>query len=258
MRIESHFTPREVDELHLKDKNVVVIDVLRASTTIAVALRNGAKEIIPVANVESVVKISGSLFGDVTLRAGERNARRIEGFNLGNSPREFTGEVVKGKSIIFMTTNGTAAMAKGRHARKQIIAGFINLSMVVNYLRDLMSDFIILCAGRENGFCIEDAVCAGKIINRLAEDSEPELILDDSGRAAAALDKNFGADILKMLERSHHGTYLSEIGFAEDLKVCGELDSVAVLPVLSAGIIRAHKQDNPRTVLESPLNVKPR
>ncbi|TLY32245.1 MAG: 2-phosphosulfolactate phosphatase [Ignavibacteria bacterium] len=247
IRIETRFTPREVDELHFKDKNVVVIDVLRASTTIAVALRNGAKEIIPVANVESAVKISGSLFGDVTLRAGERNARRIEGFNLGNSPREFTEAVVRGKSIIFMTTNGTSAMARGRHARKQIIAGFINLSMVVNFLRDLMSDFIILCAGRENGFCIEDAVCAGKIINRLAGDSEPELILDDSGRAAAALDMNFGADILKMLERSTHGAYLSEIGFAEDLKVCGELDSVSVLPVLSGSVIRVNKQDNTRT-----------
>src|SRR5207302_56481 len=90
IRIEAHISPREEDELHFKDKIVVVIDVLRASTTIAVPLKNGAKEIIPVADVESAVKISGSLFGDVTLRAGERNARRIEGFNLGNSPREFT------------------------------------------------------------------------------------------------------------------------------------------------------------------------
>jgi 2-phosphosulfolactate phosphatase len=146
-----------------------------------------------------------------------------------------------------MTTNGTAAMARGRHAKTQIIAGFVNLSLVVDFLRGLMADFIIICAGRENGFSMEDTVCAGKIINKLAKEPDAELILDDSGRAAAALDKNFGTDILKMLERSHHGTYLSQIGFAEDLKVCGALDSVGVLPILSGSVIRAHKQDHTRT-----------
>lgn len=238
--VSAYFTPRSIDEMHLKDKNVVVIDVLRASTTVAVALRNGAKEIIPVGDIESVVKISGSLFGNVTLRAGERNARMIEGFDLGNSPHEFREEVVKGKSIILMTTNGTAAMAKGRHARNHVIASFVNLSMVVRFLRDLGADFTIICAGKENSFCIEDAVCAGKIINRLSKETDAELVLDDTGRAAAALDKNFGKDVLRMLQTSQHGAYLSEIGFAEDLRVCSELDSIQVLPKLSGNIIRAN------------------
>jgi len=246
IHIAAYFTPRNIEEMHLKDKNVVVIDVLRASTTIAVALRNGAKEIIPVGDIESVVKISGSLFGNVTLRAGERNGRMIEGFNLGNSPKEFTEEIVKGKSIILMTTNGTAAMAKGRHAKNHVIAGFVNLSVVVRFLRDLKSDFIIICAGSENSFCIEDAVCAGKIINHLGKEMDAQLVLDDAGRAAAALDKNFGKDILKLLGTSQHGAYLSEIGFADDLKVCSELDSVRVLPKLSGSIIRAHREVHPR------------
>ena len=112
IHIEVHFTPNHLDEMQLKDKNIVIIDVLRASTTIITALHHGAKEIIPVSTVENAVKISGSLFGDVTLRAGERNAKMIEGFNLGNSPLEYTEEVVKGKSIILMTTNGSVAMSK--------------------------------------------------------------------------------------------------------------------------------------------------
>ena len=107
--VEVRFAPAQLDELQLKDKNVVVIDVLRSATTIPMALQNGAKEIIPVADIESAVKISGSLFGEVVLRGGERNGRMIEGFNLGNSPSEYTEQAVKGKSIIFMTSNGTAA-----------------------------------------------------------------------------------------------------------------------------------------------------
>ena len=86
MKIELSFSAGQFDDLQLRDKNVVVIDVLRASSTITVALNNGAREIIPVASIESAVKISGSLFGEVTLRGGERNGKTIEGFNLGNSP----------------------------------------------------------------------------------------------------------------------------------------------------------------------------
>ncbi len=245
INVSTFFTPRNIDEMHLKDKNVVVIDVLRASTTIAVALRNGAKEVIPVADIEGVVKISGSLFGDVTLRAGERAGRMIEGFSLGNSPGEFKEEVVKGKSVIFMTTNGTGAMTKGRHARNNVIASFVNLSMVVGFLKDLGSDFTIICAGNENSFCIEDSVCAGKIINSLSRELDGTLSLDDAGKAAAALDKTFGKDIPKMLESCQHGAYLTGIGFGDDLAICGDVDSYGVLPLLSGNIIRSQRVPAP-------------
>jgi len=241
IKITVHFTPAHLDEMVLKDKNIVVIDVLRASTSVAAALANGAKEIIPVGSVESAVKISGSLFGDVVLRAGERNARMIEGFNLGNSPGEYTEEVVKGKSIIFMTTNGSAAMVKGRHAANLVVAGFVNVAAVVDFLTGLKSDFTIICAGMDNSFCIEDAVCAGKIINRLEKLSGADLLLDDAGIAASVLEKNFGRNILKMLKESDHGKYLAELGFSADLKICAGIDTINVLPVLSGNVIRAQK-----------------
>lgn len=240
--VSLYFTPAQLDELQLRDKNIVVIDVLRASTSIATALQNGAKEIIPVSNIESAVKISGSLFGDVTLRAGERNAKMIEGFNLGNSPLEYKEDVVKGKSIIFMTTNGSIAITKGRHAKNLVVAGFVNLSCVVEFLAELRSDFIILCAGKENHFCIEDAVCAGRIINKLDKLLDGELVLDDASTAAVALDKTFGRSILRMLKSSEQGKYLSEIGFADDLKVCALIDSIDVLPVLTGNVIRDQKR----------------
>ncbi len=239
IRIEVDLTPAHLDEMQLKDKNIVVIDVLRASTTIAVALKNGAKEIIPVSNIESAVKVSGSLFGDVTLRAGERNARMIEGFNLGNSPKEYTEEIVRGKSIIFLTTNGSGAMAKGRHAKNLVVGGFVNISMVVRFLRDLQSDFIIVCAGKDNMFCIEDTVCAGRLINLVQKETDADFILDDAGKAAAALDRSMGRSLIKLLKDSEHGRYLISLGFGDDLKLCADIDSVPVLPILTGNVIRA-------------------
>ena len=245
--IDVHFTPLQSDELNLKDKNVVVIDVLRACTTAITALHNGAKEIIPVNTIESVLKISSSLFGDVTLRAGERNGKIIEGFNLGNSPREYTEEIVKGKSIIFMTTNGTSAIVKGRYAKNLLLAGFVNLSKAVEFLHHLQSDFVVICAGQDGRFCIEDAVCAGRLITMFQDKFDGTVIMDDAGAAAIELSKGAGKGILKMLKNSEHGKYLSEIGFADDLKVCSGIDTIPVLPVLSGNVVRALKEQLKRS-----------
>lgn len=244
MKVEVHFTPANLDEMYLKDKTVVVIDVLRASTTICTALQNGAKEIIPVNNIDSAVKISGSLYGDVTLRAGERNARRIEGFNLGNSPAEYTGEIVKGKSIIFLTTNGSVAVVKGRHAGKLIVAGFVNISAVANFLAQEAGDVTIVCAGKENKFALEDAACAGKLINKLSGEAAQEVSVDDAGSAAVVLDRTLGKSVLKLVKSSEHGRYLSEIGFSQDLKIAAHIDSINILPMLTGNVIRAHKEAN--------------
>jgi len=242
IHIEVHFTPDHLDEMQLKDKNIVVIDVLRACTTITTALEHGAKEIIPVSTIENAVKISGNLFGDVTLRGGERNGKMIEGFNLGNSPLEYSEEVVKGKSIILITTNGSVAIVRGKHAKHLIVAAFVNISAVVRFLNELGSDFMIICAGKENHFCIEDAVCAGRIINKLGRSGSTEFILDDGAVAAAALDKSFGKSIVRMLKSSEHGKYLASIGFGSDLAVCAQVDAMETLPMLSGNVIRTWKK----------------
>jgi 2-phosphosulfolactate phosphatase len=235
---EVHLTPLHLDELQLKDKNLVVIDVLRSTSTMLTALANGAKEFIPVGDIESAVKISGSLFGDVTLRGGERNGRMIEGFNLGNSPDEYKEQTVKGKSIIFMTSNGTPAIVRGRYAKNLVIAGFLNLSRVVDFLRSLNEDFAILCAGKENKFALEDVVCAGKILVNLGKEIHASLVPDDGAVAAIALEKTFGKNILRMLQECEHGRYLTEIGFAGDLRMCAQIDSHPVLPMLFGNLVR--------------------
>jgi 2-phosphosulfolactate phosphatase len=250
IKAEVHFSPAHLDEIALKDKNLIVVDVLRSSTTIITALANGAKEIIPVSDIESAVKISGSLFGDVTLRAGERNGRMIEGFNLGNSPQEYAEQTVKGKSIIFMTTNGTTAIAKARYAKHLVIAGFANLTTVVEFLTGLNEDFVILCAGKENRFCLEDVICAGRILTCLEGELNETLTLDDGAIAAMALEKAFGKNILRMLKGCSHGKFLTDIGFADDLRLCAQVDALPILPVLSGSVIRlrpAVGQNPPKT-----------
>jgi len=248
MKIDLSFSASQFDDLQLRDKNVVVLDVLRASSTITVALNNGAREMIPVASIESAVKISGSLFGEVTLRGGERNGKIIEGFNLGNSPLEYSEAAVKGKSIIYCTTNGSVAMAKSRYARMLIVGSFLNLTTMVDFIREEKKDFLFICAGRLNSigyFSLEDAVCAGMMIQKLMKDESLELNLSDSAKAAHALYKSFGRSILKMLKTSEHGKYLSEIGFADDLKICAAVDSVPVLPVQIENKIKLKKEEPP-------------
>jgi 2-phosphosulfolactate phosphatase len=246
MKIDVCFDPFELDELELRGKNIVVIDVLRSSTTIVVALNNGAREIIPVESIENAVKISGSLFGDVTLRGGERNGKTIQGFNLGNSPLEYTEATVKGKSIIFCTTNGSVAMYKSRFAQNLAIGSFVNISTVIDFIKELRSDFLIICAGKAStmsNFSLEDTVCAGMIVHKLSAAKEIKLELTDSSLASQALYKTYGRSLLKVMKNTEHGKYLVEIGFLEDIKVAAAVDSFPVLPVLSGNVIKLRREE---------------
>jgi 2-phosphosulfolactate phosphatase len=245
MKIDVCFDPFELDELELRGKNIIVVDVLRSSTTIVIALNNGAREIIPVESIENAVKISGSLFGDVTLRGGERNGKMIQGFNLGNSPLEYTEAMVKGKSIIFCTTNGSVAMYKSRFAQNLAIGSFVNISTVVEFIKEIQSDFLIICAGKANtvsNFSLEDTVCAGMIVQKLSADKGINLELTDSSLASQVLYKTYGKLLLKLMKNTEHGKYLLEIGFLEDIKVATAIDSYPVLPVLSGNVIKLRRE----------------
>ncbi len=228
--------------MSLRDKTVVVIDVLRSSTSIVAALQSGAKEIIPVTTVESAVKISGNLFGDVILLGGERNGKMIEGFNLGNSPSEYSEEKVKGKSIIFSSTNGSLAMVKARYARDMIVCGFVNISAAADFLKKNKSDVIIFCAGRNGMFSIEDSVCAGLLLFKLSEQKSLDLVLSDAALAVSTLYKSFGKAIPKLVRDSEHGKYLAKIGFADDLPICAGIDTMPVLPQMIGNVIKLKRE----------------
>ncbi|GAB4289493.1 MAG: 2-phosphosulfolactate phosphatase family protein [Ignavibacteriaceae bacterium] len=237
MKINVLFSPVVADELYFTGKTVVVIDVLRASGVIITALENGAKEIIPVATVEFAVKVSGGMFGGQTLLGGERNTKKIDGFALGNSPLEYTREVVAGKTIVLYTTNGSKAIVKAKFAENLFISNFSNLKTIAGHLAALGNDVEILCAGRSNLFSLEDTVCSGRLVSeilKLIKDCQ----LSDSSKAALHLSKSFGTSIQKMLKETEHGKILIDNGFESDIDYCAKLNTSEAIPFYSQNSIR--------------------
>jgi 2-phosphosulfolactate phosphatase len=244
MRVDVFFTPHHLDEMDLREKKVVVIDVLRASTTIVAALSNGAKEIIPVATVEAAMKIVGNRDGEVTLLGGERHGKMIEGFHLGNSPSEYTEERVKNKSIVFTSTNGSQAFVKARYAKEMLVCGFVNISAVASALLLEEDDVTILCSGRDADFSLEDAVCAGMLLQKLIDAKGQSVTYGDTGAAALVLYKSQRRSLQAMLARTEHGKYLKAIGFGGDLKTCAGLDTLPVVPMLIGNVLKIRSSDN--------------
>lgn len=238
------------DDLFLKDKNVVVVDVLRATTTITVALSNGAREVIPAESVTIAARISKGL--GKALLCGERDGVIVKGFHLGNSPFEYKSEAVKDKSLIFSTTNGTISITKARHSKSCILTSFVNLSLAVEHIKSLNEDVVIVCSGKLNNFGIEDAVCSGVIIYNLLSDEKEKgnFVLNDSAYAclrlakilATKVGKPASSKILDMLKESEHGEYLISLGFGDDLKLCSEIDSYSCLPVYYNGTIKLREK----------------
>ena len=241
MQITVYFSPNHLDELELRDKVVVVIDVLRASTTITYAMRSGAREIIPVATVAAAMKIVGNLHSTSTVLCGERGGKRIEGFKMGNSPFEYTEEAVRGKALILTTTNGAVALTKAKHARVCYVSSFVNLTATVEALATIANidaeNLIILASGREDEFSLEDATCAGLLITRLMT-RFGSMRLSDSARAALSVYHQYGSDIYRTLLESDHGRSLVELGFEEDIRAASEVDSVPLVPVLEQTVIK--------------------
>lgn len=242
MKLNVLFSPIVSDELYFTGKTSVVIDVLRASSTIVTALKNGAKEIVPVATVEFAVKVSGGMFGGQTLLGGERNTKKIEGFALGNSPLEYEEKIVNGKSIVFYTTNGTKALAKAKFSEHLFVCSFLNLNAIAKHLVSLQNNVEIICAGRNNFFSLEDTVCAGKLVAEIIS-MNPEIELNDSVYAALALNEKYGQDLLRMFKQSEHGKLLIDNGFEEDLNYCAQLNVFDIIPRYTNGVLKLMKEN---------------
>jgi 2-phosphosulfolactate phosphatase len=233
MRIDVFFTPQEVTPADVANRAVAVIDVLRASTTIAVAIANGARAVVPLASSEEVVSRATSLGKGTAKLAGERKSQPIAGFDLGNSPLQFTAEAVDGKTILMTTTNGTTAILAVQGARDVVIASYVNFSAVLSMLRAALrggTDVAIVCAGQDRRFALEDAACAGLFVRHLTE-NQPSAEINDAAHAAMLIDKKFGKSLKKLVQTSAHGVALAEAGFDEDLAACVKMDSVPVVPV---------------------------
>lgn len=234
MRVDVFFSAHELNASDVANRVVAVIDVLRASTTIAVALANGARNIIPFDSTDEVVLRSKSYArGEVRL-AGERKMLAVPGFDFGNSPREFTREAMEGKTVLFSTTNGTAALVAVQGARDVVVGSYVNFSAVLTLLHTAVrggTDVTIVCAGRDRQFSLEDAACAGRFVRHLARRPSQPVTLNDAAYAALQLERGYGDHLDRLFEESAHGQALRAAGLAEDLPVCAALDAYPVIPI---------------------------
>jgi len=228
MTVDVFFSPGVVDESSVEGRTAVVIDVIRATSTLVEALANGAKAFFPTVSTEEAVKLASSLGREDTLLCGERKGLKVEGFDLGNSPAEFTSEVVGGKQLVMTTTNGTRAFAAVESADRVLAASFMNLSAVAEAL-DGVSNLVIVCSGRENRFSLDDALCAGMLVKALEGASSEDSTLNDAARVATELASTYvlTADFLGTTAA---GKALIGAGLEGDLELCASLDRHTLVP----------------------------
>lgn len=217
----------------VQGKVVAVIDVLRAATSIAVALANGARTVVPFESLDEAITRSRQLDRSEVLLAGEQRSLAIPGFDMGNSPLEFTSEAVAGRNIFMTTTNGTRALIGLQGARDIVVASYVNHSAVTAILRAAVradTDILIVCAGEEGHFSLEDAACAGRYVRAITRQNE-SIATNDAAFACALIDRKYGDNIAKVFKESSHGKALAEAGFGDDLVACAAVDSHPVVPI---------------------------
>lgn len=233
MKVDVILTAGEIKADKIKDKIVVIIDVLRATSVMTTALANGAKAIYPYKDIESVLqnckKSSSYVLG------GERKGLKIEGFDFGNSPLEYTKEAVYGKDVFMTTSNGTRAIeASANGSKKLYIACFLNIQSVVDKLKAENQDTVIVCSGTNDEFSLDDALCAGEIIKRLSEKSG--IKFSDISLGLKIIAKS-SKGVEETLKGSKHFEYLKSIGFYGDMNHCFSIDKFDIVPEYKNGIV---------------------
>jgi len=233
VRVDVVFGPTAAVPSEIAGRVVAVIDVLRASSSIAAALAHGARAVIPLDSPDDVVTRAKSLDRSEVLLAGERRMLRIAGFDLGNSPSEFSQPMVEGKTVLLTTTNGTLAIVSSQSARDVVIASYVNYTAVLTMLRTALrggTDVTLVCAGRDRQFALEDAGCAGRFVYNLSK-RLTGLELNDAAQACALIDRKYGDHIIRLFEACEHGRALRDAGFGSDLIACAEVDAHPVIPL---------------------------
>lgn len=227
-RLEVCFSPALLNLYDTTGSTVVIIDVFRATSTIAAALHNGAKEVIPVASVAECIEIGEHTPNSIT--AGERNGQVVEGLQYGNSPSAYPRKFVEGKSLVLTTTNGTKLLHMVECANEIVTGSFLNLSAVVDHLRASDKNVLLACAAWKDRFNLEDALFAGAVASQIKDNFNCNC---DSLRAAVSLfEQTKGAPLISYLEDSAHYKRLSAFGLEKDMEYCATPDLHPVLPKL--------------------------
>jgi 2-phosphosulfolactate phosphatase len=243
LKLDIAVIPEELPNKKLEGKTVVIIDVLRATTTIATALHNGCALIIPVLEVEEAFKKAKELEPSL-LVGGERKGKKVEGFDLGNSPREYNPESVRGKTIILTTTNGTRVLRMVSSAQTIFTCAFVNITAVAQVLTakaqdetHLHENVLIACAGIEGNFSLEDFVCAGMLVHKLNELTFQSVEKSEAATAAEILYGSYQSNLLGLFQRVRGGLNIIDIGLEDDLRFCAQVDLYDVAPRFENGQI---------------------
>lgn len=243
MKIDAYLTPFFPErEAQFNDSVVVMIDVLRASTTICACLHNGAKEIIPSESIDKAVHIFSSLSKESRFLGGERNGIKPSGFDAGNSPDDYPTESVKGKTVIITTSNGTQLFQKCKQAKLKLIAGFVNIDAIVakvkSYIEqnESVSGIVVLCAGTNGRISYEDTMCAGAIIEKI--NGKPEDTFTDTAHIAMNLYKAHKNELNEFLKTREHSEFLKSIGFEKDIDTALSINRFPVVPVIAGNSIK--------------------
>ncbi len=249
-KLNVYALPSLVAEEELAGKTVVVIDVLRATTTISCAFNAGAEEVIPCEEIDEAQLVADQFSPDEVVLGGERGGLPIEGFDLGNSPEEYTPEAVAGRTLVFTTTNGTRAMRHCRQAARVLIASFLNASAVVQQLLEL-EEVHIVCAGTRGQYSRDDILMAGLLVERLErsgtgryEMNVQAITAKENWTNSFALPYVIGAEpmdpevLAAELRRSEAGRTLTAIGRELDIMTASLVDHFSHVPVLNTKTMR--------------------
>jgi len=223
------------DLMHLypvQGRVIVVVDILRATSCMTTAFAHSIDSIAPFAKLEDCLAMKDKGY----FTAGERDGKKVEGFDLGNSPFEYMEDRLKGKKIAFTTTNGTQAIAKSIGAAEIVIGSFLNLSAVVDHLRKREHNVLVVCAGWKGKINLEDTLFAGAIVELLKDQTEPEC---DAPVAAQHLYNQAKADMVDFLKDASHIRRLAKLNIYKDIEFCLTPDQYDVVPVLKDGVLKS-------------------
>ena len=241
MKASVYFTALGITPQDVGEKPVVVIDILRTTTTVIAAMANGAKAVLPAASQDEALRHVANLERDAVVLAGERKLERIDGFQLGNSPLEMTEDAVRGKTVVMSTTNGTPAIAAAESGAPIIIAAVTNFSAAVVQAKEAFEksqEIVILCSGRDRMFALEDAYAAGRFVRALVPGNKRRSVeFNDAAIAALELVRRYGEKWKRAIMASAAAKELRERGFRADLAAATEVDSHDIVPTYSGKLV---------------------
>lgn len=247
MKVDAYLSPNFTEkELQFENSIVLMIDVLRASSTVCAAVHSGAKEVITVDSVDKAVALYSNLSREIRFLGGERNGVKLQGFDAGNSPTEYTADRIAGKSVVISTTNGTQIFQKCKSARQKIVLGFINIDAIIAHLvkentKEAFHRIDVICAGNEGRISFEDTLCAGAVIDRISS-SFGICEMSDSALVAKNVYDTHKDNLLIFIKTRDHSKHLMEIGMGDDIDICLTNNIYPVVPIINGNSIKAENQ----------------